>query len=659
MYKDLYVLVAVAAGGNQQWWYRVNKNLQDTVSIGSFVRVPLQRRTVYGCVVQLQEQQPAVRGIKSILSCVRTPADFSYFAFLKQVAAYYQISINSLIERLVPFFDTPTSIEQGQVSYAVKPYLASLTLQQQHIVDELYPFVQAPSFMPAVLHGVTGSGKTEVYRWLVHQVISAQKAAMLLLPEVTLAIEFEKKFKETFGSTCAIFSYHSATSTKERQQLWQALLRQQPILIIGVHLPIFLPIGNLGMIIVDEEHEVGYQEKKHPKINSKEMAIARARCANVPILLGSATPSIATLYNIKKRGWRLFQLKERFAGSFAQVTKVLLPHAASRAQFWISRELQQAIVDRLQKKEQVMLFLNRRGFSFFVQCSQCSFVARCVRCSVSLTVHEQGQLICHYCGYTQADIKMCPECKANEHKLIKKGIGTQQLVTILKKMFPHAIIARADLDTTSKKKIWQQIVHNFAHGAIDILVGTQSIAKGYDFKGVTLVGVVWADINMNMPIFNASETTLQQLIQVGGRAGRFAPHSQVIVQSMADHPIFSYINEVDYLSFYETEVATRQELWYPPHARLVEIELKHSDEQVIEKEAQTCALLFSAVADHMNLAVQVLGPAKPPVYQIKKIYMRKIYLKCMRIDDAIALYQAACAQRQFASSLFFTPNPVT
>jgi len=325
-----------------------------------------------------------------------------------------------------------------------------------------------------------------------------------------------------------------------------------------------LPIANLGLVIVDEEHESGYQEKKHPKINTKDAAIIRSNMTGCPIILGSATPSISSLFNVKTKKWKFFQLKKRFAGTFPKIRTVFLNTKKFRKNFWISKELEDAIREKIASKEQVIIFLNRRGFSFFVQCKNCSFIFQCQNCSVSLTLHKDKRLTCHYCQYAIFQPERCPECKKHEKQFIKKGIGTQQVVTIIEELFPAAKIARADLDTTIRKKLWSQTIHDFEQGNIDILVGTQTITKGFHFPNVTLVGILWADLNLHFPIFNATETTLQQLIQVAGRAGRQHNESEVIVQTMSNHPVFNYLNETDYLKFYSSEIE-KKEKWLGIH----------------------------------------------------------------------------------------------
>lgn len=475
-----------------------------------------------------------------------------------------------------------------------------------------------------------------------------------MLPEVTLAQQFTNIMRAELPEAIAISSFHSGTSTSEKRALWKNALEVVPQLIIGVHLPILLPLPHLGLIIIDEEHEAGYQEKKHPKINSKEVALMRAQQYNIPILLGSATPSITSLYNVKTRGWYFFQLKQRFAGNFPNVKTVFLSDKKQRKHFWISTDLYRAIKDRLIKKQQSIIFLNRRGVSFFVQCKSCSFIFECRSCSVSLTLHNFDILTCHYCGYNKRLLPTCPVC--TETEFIKKGIGTQKMVTILQKLFPQARIARADIDITSKKKLWQQTVTNFTNGNLDILVGTQSITKGFHFPHVTLVGIIWADLNLHFPHYAASEQTLQQLIQVAGRAGRQSEHSTVIVQAMHNHPIFAYLNEQDYLQFYRKEIESRKSVGYPPYTRLVEIELKHTNEQIIEKESQQIAHALVIQKRTKKLDIHILGPAKPLVHKIQKNHRRTIYIKAPTIETMSIVFNTI-DQSHYKSFIFWTPNP--
>ena len=658
MYTNcMFIKVKLLNGFTQSLWYKKPDSWQPASLVGTIVRVPLRTQLVPALVISEQNTQPDTSfAIKEACEIEPIPRDEYFNPFIDQLASYYQISSLHLIKRIRQFVhqkpvqDTAIVYEEQKPSNPIH-----LTQEQEAVVTFISPKITNNYFCPIALHGVTGSGKTEIYKALARQAIENNKTVVLLLPEVTLAIEFEKRLRSELVDI-PICSFHSGTTTKQKRLLWQRMINEQATLIIGVHLPILLPIPNLGLIIIDEEHEIGYQEKKHPKINSKEAALLRANIHKIPIILGSATPSISTLYNVKIRGWHFFQLKQRFAGRLPNIKTVFLNDKKQRKNFWISQELYFAIKDRLSKKEQTIIFINRRGFSFFVQCKSCSYIFECPSCSVSLTLHANDMLSCHYCSFHLKLPSLCPKC--NEKEFLKKGIGTQQVVSILEHMFPDAKIARADLDTTQRKKEWQKTMLEFHAGTIDILVGTQTITKGYHFPKVTLVGVLWADLNLHFPIFNAAETTLQQLIQVAGRAGRQSDESLVIVQTMADHTIFNYLDETLYLKFYHDELESRGKINYPPTKRLIEIELKHTNEMVIERESHDLAIALFHYAQRHFTTIQILGPAKPPVHKIKNIFSRKIYIKSDTMQNAIALYHAIDTNN-YQSSIYFTPNPVT
>ena len=651
----MFIQVQLLNGFSERLWYQRPDDWHQKTLIGAIVQVPLRNRRVSAVVMREQDQAPSVSfAIKPAIACEQMPKDEQYQLFIKQLSYYYQTKPLHFIKRIKQFLIQKEMKDISPPDHTTKKSTVSLTQEQKTVLDALTPHVLHPTYQPTVLHGVTGSGKTEIYKELSTTALSNGKTVILLLPEVSVALELEKRLRNELDTSLPFFSFHSATPTKQKRLLWQHLVAHKPVMIIGVHLPILLPIANLGLIIIDEEHDVGYQEKKHPKINSKEAALIRAKLANIPIILGSATPSLHSLFNVKTKQWNFFQLKKRFAGSFPTVKTVLLTDKKARREFWISNELHKAIAKRLSKKEQTIIFLNRRGHSFFVQCKACSFIIICPSCSVSLTLHSNETLVCHYCGHGMQQPKQCSAC--SKSTFIKKGIGTQQVVSILQSLFPTARIARADLDSSRKKKLWQQIVQDVHNRTIDILVGTQTITKGYHFPHVTLVGILWADLNLNFPIFNASETTLQQLIQVAGRAGRQLHESEVIVQSMSEHTIFDYIHEVDYLRFYNHELQTRQELGYPPSQRLVEIEIKHTNEAIVERESHALAALLATEQQRLALSAIVLGPAKPPVHKIKNLFSRKIYIKAKQINDIITLYQKV-DHTEYTSNIFFTPNP--
>ncbi len=649
--------VRLLSYASQVFTYTVPLEWQSSMAPGVLVEVPLRKQIVPAVIESIADQKQKYEfELKPIISIFPFPQDEKYFSFISKVANYYQIDQLYLQRRLQMFLAQQDDVSlyfsnqnEDQKSEIV------FTQEQQKVLDAMLPSVQNQKHDVFLLHGVTGSGKTEVYKKLVQEAILKNKAVMLLFPEVTLALRFQEIFSQAFQAI-PVIGFHSASTAKQKKMLWQFLLEKNPVIIIGVHLPVLLPIPHLGLVIIDEEHDHGYQEKKHPKINSKDMAILKASCMGIPIVLGSATPSLSSLWNIEKKGWKFLQMKQRFSGKFPQIKTVSLQKGQRRKYGWIHDELYQAIVDRLEKKEQTIIFLNRRGYSFFVQCN-CSYVFECHQCSVSLTLHQDNFLLCHYCGFKQLLPHQCPSCKQYEDQFIKKGIGTQQVVAMLEKFFPQARIERADLDTTSKKRSWAHTVEDMYAGHIDILVGTQSITKGYHFPKVTLVGVLWADLNLHFPIYNASENTLQQLIQVSGRAGRQSDESLVIIQAFDQHPIFNFLDEINYLQFYAYEIENRSALLYPPCGHIAEIEFRCEDEITMQQEGIMLVNFFKNLVLQKNFAAEVLGPVPALVHRVKKVYFQKIILKSGSRQNLISLFYQA-RQLRLISSLAFTIDPI-
>lgn len=642
----MFAVVRLLNGFEKPLWYKIPATLSTRNLIGSVVRVPLQNRKESALVVRQAASldDGIVFKIKEIIDLEGFPGDENFHAFIEKLSRFYFVEPLHFYQRIRNFLheadeddDVVCAPELGD---GILP--ETLTMEQQAVVDYVLPNITTQRYAPTLIHGVTGSGKTEVYKRLIMQAMQEQKTVILILPEVSLSVQFQHALQRQMP-TVPIVGFHSATKIAEKRALWQSLLEKKPLLIIGVHLPIILPIANLGLIIVDEEHEHGFQEKKHPKINSKEVALWRASMYQIPIVLGSATPSLQSLANVQRHGWKFFQIKKRFAGAFPEVQKVILtePTARRRNVFWISRELEQAVRECLARKEQAIIYLNRRGYSFFVQCKSCGYIFECPHCSVSLTLHVLNNrrikkqentepvslLRCHYCDYNKPLPPTCTGCKADEKQFLKKGIGTQQLVQIFKDVFPGAIIERADLDSTSKKRSWQNTVELFEQGKIDILIGTQTITKGYNFPSVTLVGILWADLNLHFPVYSASETTLQQIIQVAGRAGRYRPQSKVIVQVMHDHPVFNFINEERYLDFCKEELEIRKEIGYPPFGRIVYVELKSKYADSIQHDAERMCEQLQRLNETKNLQVTILGPSFPVVYKIQNYEMRHIVLR--------------------------------
>ncbi len=650
----MFIQVRLLRGYSEPLLYKIPEHWKNEYLIGSIVKVPIRNKIDFAIIEKIQTDAQGVSfKIKEAISIENFPEDKNYNEFINELSNYYQIDSLYFIKRIKQFFkeNKPNKNKILQNISNNNHKNITLTEEQQNITNFLTDKITKNSYCPTLLHGVTGSGKTEIYKKLIEHTILENKSILLLLPEVTLAQQFEKIFLESLKEI-KICSFHSGVNQAEKKNLWNFLIKKNPILLIGVHLPILLPISNLGLIIVDEEHDTGYQEKKHPKINSKEAAILKAKINKIPILLGSATPSINSLFNVKNKYWNFFQLKNRFQGAFPKIEIIELNDKKQRKNFWISNKLELAIKEKLEKNEQSIIFINRRGFSFFVQCKNCNFIFKCLNCSVSLTLHKDNWLYCHYCNLRMQMPKICKICK--EDQFLKKGIGTEQTVSILQSLFPQAKIERADMDVSVKKKKWQQIIKDFKENKIDILVGTQTITKGYHFPNVTLVGILWGDLNLNFPIYNASEIALQQLIQVAGRAGRQNIDSNVIVQTMNYHEIFNFLNETDYLKFYKSEIEKRREIFYPPISRLVEIEFKHSNETIIDTESNE----FAIELQKQNFVdLQILGPSKPIVEKVKNIFIRKIFIKSKNINDIVKIFNKI-EKKHYKSKINFVPNPV-
>jgi len=641
--------------------YQVPDLWQQDISRGVLVQVPLGKRIVPAVVESIARSSDIYDfQLKPIDAIFPFPKDPHYLSFIQKISDYYQTDQLVFLRRVQLFLT-----EQQEHEYAPPKHQEEhqqqfldavvFTDEQKTVYEAMVPAVREQKHETFVLHGVTGSGKTEVYKKLTEQALEQGKAVMLLFPEVTLALRFQKLFADSF-TTIPVIGFHSASTTKQKRLLWQLLLEQKPVIIIGVHLPVLLPVAHLGLIIVDEEHDHGYQEKKHPKLHTRDMAILKASLHGIPIVLGSATPSIQTLWNVGARGWKLLAMTRRFAGTFPRVRMVSLKKGERRKYGWLHNELYLALQDRLMRGEQTIIFLNRRGYSFFVQCP-CSFVFECHQCSVSLTLHQDNFLICHYCGHKEFLPSECPTCKGGRDEFLKQGIGTQQVVAMLQKLFPDARIARADLDTTSKKKSWAHTVEDMYDKKIDILVGTQSITKGYHFPGVTLVGVLWADLNLHFPMYNAAETTLQQLIQVAGRAGRQSNDSLVVVQAFDTHAIFDFIDETKYLKFYEHEIARRADAIYPPCGHIAQIEFKAESQEQILKEGLLVADVCNKIIEKYGYRVQVLGPAASLVHKVKKIYSQELFLKSSSRQQLIQIFKYV-RQLPLKSGIYFTIDPV-
>ncbi len=424
-----------------------------------------------------------------------------------------------------------------------------------------------------LIHGVTGSGKTEIYMHLVKKLMEKDKDSIILVPEISLTPQMVERFKGRFGKNIAVF--HSKLSDGERFDEWMRVKRGEVKVAIGARSAVFLPFKNLGSIIIDEEHESSYKSDSNPKYNARDIAELRCMNEGCKIILGSATPSLETYYRSKNKIIDLITIKERIEGASMPEVKIvdMREELMSGNKSIFSRELFEDISTRLEKKEQIILFLNRRGFSTFVSCRECGYVFKCKNCDISLTYHNRdSSLRCHYCGASMRIPKQCPKCNSKYVKYF--GAGTEKVEKAIKKYFPEVRTLRMDLDTTRTKNAYENIYNTFKKGEADILIGTQMIAKGLDFENVTLVGVLAADMSLNLPDYRSGERTFQLITQVSGRAGRGKKQGKVLIQSYnpENYSITSAAKN-DYEGFYNKEIKIRKDMDYPPFSKILLINL--------------------------------------------------------------------------------------
>ncbi|MGN0186572.1 MAG: primosomal protein N' [Paludibacteraceae bacterium] len=546
----------------------------------------------------------------------------------------------ALIERGI-FRQTTREVSRLE-TFTKSAGLVTLTPEQQTAYQAIHQQWQQKNVV--LLHGITASGKTEIYTHLISDVLQQGRQVLYLVPEIALTTQLTMRLKGIFGEKLGV--YHSKYSDAERVEIWQNLLKQQSRqIIIGTRAALFLPFNNLGLVIVDEEHDASYkQSDTTPHFHARNAALMLAAQFKAKAIIGSATPAVESYCNALNGKFGLVELSTRYT-NIAQPTiiSVDLTEAYRKKQMTghFSDLLITKITDTLTDNAQVILFQNRRGFAPYTECRQCGWVPRCPHCDVSLTYHKRfNKLTCHYCGYTQTLPETCPNCQ--QPTLQMHGFGTEQVENEIAELFPHARIGRMDIDTVRNKNAFARIIEQFGNHEIDILVGTQMIAKGLDFENVGLVGILNADNLLYYPDFRANERAFQLLTQVSGRAGRCHRQGMVVLQtSQPQHPVIQYVKNGNYRAFFDREMAERQQFHYPPYYRLIQITLKHHTPDTLNEAARRLAHTLC----NLFGTQRVFGPDNPPVGRIKNMFIKHILLKfemqlspeqCkQRIDDTI------------------------
>ncbi len=515
-----------------------------------------------------------------------------------------------------------------------------------------------------LLHGVTSAGKTEIYIHLIAQAIESGKQVLYLLPEIALTKQIIERLRRVFGNRIGL--YHSKFSDAERVEIWKKQMSDAPYdIILGVRSSVFLPFKNLGLVIVDEEHENSYkQQEPAPRYNARNAAIVLASFFGAKSLLGTATPSIESYYNATTGKYGLVSLTTRHREvKLPRITVVDTADMSRRKRMTgpFSDPLVEAMGEALEEKKQIILFQNRRGYSPLLECKTCGWVPKCKHCDVSLTLHKNAhKLICHYCGYTIPAPQYCPNCE--ENNFIHLGYGTEKIEDDLQNLFPEARIARMDLDTTRTRTAYEKIINTFQEGGTDILIGTQMVSKGLDFDNVAVVGIINADTLLNYPDFRSTERAFQLMAQVAGRAGRKNGEGEVFLQTkIPDAPVIPQIVKNDYLQFYNSQLQERMMFHYPPFYRLVYIYVKHRDVRVLDEFSELLGQHLRKIFED-----RILGPDLPPVARVKQLFIRKMVLKIennlsqYKVNDTLAEIQQTFTQnaRYRSIVMFYDIDPL-
>ncbi|NLQ92849.1 primosomal protein N' [Streptococcus mutans] len=555
------------------------------------------------------------------------PLSDLYRLFSREVVHYF------IKEAVLNISQVEVNRTQSYFENIIQSDFLDLNPEQQTAVEQITAAIGS-SNKPYLLEGITGSGKTEVYLHVIDQTLKLGKTAIVLVPEISLTPQMTSRFISRFGSQVAIM--HSGLSDGEKFDEWRKMKSNQAKVVVGARSAIFSPLKNIGAIIIDEEHEATYKQESSPRYHAREVALLRAQYHQAVLVLGSATPSIESRARASRGVYNFLQLSQR-ANPQAHIPKVKIvdfrDYIGQQKVSNLTPVLLDKIKDRLIKKEQVVLMLNRRGYSSFIMCRDCGYVDNCPNCDISLTLHMDTKTMnCHYCGFLKGIPYVCPNCQSRQIRYY--GTGTQKAYDELKQVLPEARILRMDVDTTKRKGAHEKILTKFGRHEADILLGTQMIAKGLDFPNVTLVGVLNADTSLNLPDFRSSERTFQLLTQVAGRAGRANKPGEVLIQTYnPNHYAIQLAREQDYEAFYRYEMRIRKALSYPPYYFTVGLTLSHKDEQeVIKKSYEIVTLIKERLTDK----IKILGPTPKPVARTHNLYHYQIIIK-YRFEDQLEI----------------------
>ena len=564
---------------------------------------------------------------------------------LKELLKEEQISsstVRSLAKKELLKIESREGPRNIEHEFSEDEKIAGLNDEQKSVLNEISHSLQRNEFKSFLLFGVTGSGKTQVYIEAIKEAITLDKTAIVLVPEISLTPQLIHRFRTYFGEIIGVI--HSRLTEGQRFDVFRKIVSGETKIVIGARSALFAPLKDIGIIVVDEEHDHSYkQEEKNPKYNARDSAVIRAKLNNAVVILGSATPSLESFYNVRQGKYALLELRSRATQTKQPVVEIvdMLQEMRPSSKYvkretpetrFLSSKLISYIDDALKKKQSTILLQNRRGYSAYLECQDCGFVKKCVNCDITLIYHKvKEHLRCHYCGYTESVPGKCEVCGSTN--LILKGTGTEKVEEEIKRLFPKSKMKRMDADTVKYKDAHRKILKSFHEGEFDILVGTQMISKGLDFPNVNLVGVVSADIGLLNPDFRSQERTFQLLMQVAGRSGRKSDYGRVVIQTThTDNYIFPLVVEHDYLSFYEKEMIYRKNFNYPPYSRMSLIEVSGKS---ITKTSSLASKIYLHLRDfNTSKQIEILRPAPALIFKLKNLYRYHIIIKSLKQDGS-------------------------
>ncbi|WP_245578414.1 primosomal protein N' [Atopobacter phocae] len=640
---------------NKEGWVKLFTKVEDQKHIKKqlFIR-PTQSFNTY--IKILEELAPRYRAQKRLIQALIDIVQSKHVKEMAQVDLIKTYDLSTAVIKKAAEKEWVTLFEKEVYRDPYKHYNGEieqpfqLTEQQQKAFLPVKKALDTNQSIPFLLHGVTGSGKTELYLQWIQIVLKQNKTALMLVPEIALTPQMTQRFKRRFGNEVAVL--HSGLSNGERFDEWRKISRGEAKVVVGARSSIFAPLKDIGIIILDEEHEASYQQSVNPHYHARDIALWRSRYHQCPVILGSATPSLESRARALKGVYHYLELTKRPTSyQLPKIELVDMRNEVMASSGHFSRALKTAIETRLNKQEQIVLLLNRRGYSSYVQCRTCGYVDMCPNCDISLTLHASDQSMkCHYCGHTTPIKRTCPSCQSKKMRTV--GAGTQQIEKEIEQYFPSARTIRMDVDTTRRKGQHETLLKQFEAGEADILLGTQMIAKGLDYPNVTLVGVINADTSLNLPDFRAYEQTYQLLTQVSGRAGRGEKAGQVIIQTYnPDHYTIQTVKNQDYEGFFKREMHLRHQGDYPPYYYMTKLTISCPDESMALKEGYRIKKMIEQAKGNQTI---VLGPSPQSVARINRVYYYQILVKYKELGglDQILDEIAFSSQKHARKKLF-------